>query len=191
QAGEKRQPRAEHDAAQEVAAQLVGPQRVSGEARRLEARRDVALARVAGADPRRQQRARAHRRHQHHAGDQPGRARRPAHPRHRPGQAEPCNRMRGSSTAYRRSTRTLTDTTKIAITTTAACTTGKSRLLMASITSRPRPGQLNTVTTMMAPPRRYPMSSPSTVTMDSEAFLSACPRVTRAGAIPLACAVRT
>ena len=35
------------------------------------------------------------------------------------------------------------------------------------------------------------MSSPSTVTMDSEAFLSACPRVTRAGATPLACAVRT
>src|SRR5690606_27665410 len=81
--------------------------------------------------------------------------------------------MRGSSATYSMSTMRFTMTNIVARTSTVACTTGKSRNLMASTTRRPTPGQANTVSVMAAPPRRNPNCRPRMVMVVIMALRSA------------------
>ena len=55
---------------------------------------------------------------------------------------------------------------------------------------RPRPGQLNTCSTMMEPPNSTGISMPITVMTVSSALRSACLLTTRNRPMPLALAVR-
>ena len=69
------------------------------------------------------------------------------------------------------------------------CTTARSRLLTATTSSRPTPGQENTLSTTTAPASRLPTIRPTTVTVGIAAFGSACARTTAGQGTPLACAI--
>ena len=67
---------------------------------------------------------------------------------------------------------------------------GVSRRRMDSKASCPSPGQLKTVSTMIAPESRYPICSPAIVTTGSTALRRACFQMTLRSGSPLARAVR-
>ena len=71
------------------------------------------------------------------------------------------------------------------------CRMGKSRRDTEPVSTFPRPGQENTVSTMSEPLMSPATSRPSTVMSGSTAFLMTCSPITRDSGIPLARAVRT
>src|SRR5262245_31739967 len=98
-------------------------------------------------------------------------------------------RMRGSMRPTIMSTAKLTRTIMRASRTTAHWTTGKSWLRIDSTVSVATPGQANTVSVMMAPPRSWPNCNPRTVITGMQAFRKACLTTTMGSATPLARAV--
>src|SRR5215831_5925585 len=98
-------------------------------------------------------------------------------------------RMRGSIRPTSRSTIRFTETMTRASRITAHCTTGKSWLRIDSTVSVATPGQANTVSVMIAPPRSWPNCRPSTVMTGMHALRNACFTTTRASLTPLARAV--
>src|SRR5713101_4580948 len=95
------------------------------------------------------------------------------------------NRMRGSITAYRTSTRKLTTTTIAPLMRTVAWTTGKSRKEMPSNSSRPTPGHAKTVSTTTATLTMMTRLMPASVSTGMSAFLKACLAMTSASGSPL------
>ena len=78
----------------------------------------------------------------------------------------------------------------VASTNTQATTTGVSFRPMQSTSSRPMPGQENTVSTSTAPPREKPNCSPTVVTMGIMALRRAWRMVMTLSFRPFARAVR-
>src|SRR5262249_27841491 len=95
------------------------------------------------------------------------------------------NRMRGSITAYRTSTRKRTTTTMAPLMRTVAWTTGKSRKEMPSKSSRPTPGHAKTVSTTTATLTMMTRLMPASVSTGMSAFLNACLAMTSASGRPL------
>src|SRR5262249_17089828 len=83
-------------------------------------------------------------------------------------------RIRGSITPTMRSTIRFTPTMSSASRMTAHWTIGKSWLRIESTVSVATPGQANTVSVMMAPPRSCPNCRPSTVITGMHALRNAC-----------------
>src|SRR5712692_2139616 len=97
---------------------------------------------------------------------------------------------RGSRNAYTTSTTRFATTMNTAARIVTPMTTGKSLVNSDWMLSWPTPCRLNTFSTMMAPPSRYPRSIPKRVTMGVMATRTPWPRITRRSESPLARAVR-
>ena len=69
-------------------------------------------------------------------------------------------------------------TTAVAVSRIAACTTGKSALLIEVITSRPTPGHAKIVSTITDPESSAPIRSPRMVTTGIIALRNACLKIT-------------
>src|SRR4029077_3197187 len=178
---QERDPRAVDQSAQAGAAALVGAEHVGGRIGGLQALQDVLLVGAVGRQALREDR-----------GDQDDAEGDGGEPEREVAAHQAASvRMRGSSAAEARSTNRLTATKISETTRTTPCTTGKSRLKIASTTSRPMPGHAKMVSVTTAPPRSWANCSPSRVTIGIAAFLSACPASTRTSLTPLARAVRT
>src|SRR5581483_4143597 len=179
------------DPGQEVAAELVRPERVRRRRRPEPAgdRHPVGVDRV----ERRPERRHPQEEERDRAADPPrprareARQRRP--PRARPVAGHPVA-VRGSSHPPRRSTAALSATYVTATVTTTPWISGKSRVWMAMTASSPTPCQANTTSTMNAPESMNPNWSPMTERTGPSAARSACLATTTWPGRPLAQAVR-
>ena len=97
----------------------------------------------------------------------------------------------GSNLKYSRSAIRLKKITDSVSSMKIACSSGKSRLSIASTVSRPRPGYENTYSTVIDPPMMKPSESATSVMIGSIALRSPCLRTIVQFFSPLARAVST